>query len=253
MLHTKVISREIESVGYDESKKLLEIWFRRSNIYHYFDITKSTYLELIKSQSPEEYFRQNILNKCEYKKMNSEIFELKVTETVNQNEEYGKEKIPGKQISARSLNENFEKLKNSREPKEEQSDKPSIFMIKCIKCKSEFDQGKSNHRKCPDCRVKKIVKSLEVLNNTVEKLTEPEKEFDENNMHYITGTKFDEKLFTKYGINRITSTKFDKHGYDKDGYNKNGYDKDGYGKDGYDKHGNKKYSAKKNFGDFYNQ
>ncbi|MBT4326145.1 MAG: KTSC domain-containing protein, partial [Candidatus Nitrosopelagicus sp.] len=113
MLHTKVISREIESVGYDESKKLLEIWFRRSNIYHYFDIAKPTYLELIKSQSPEGYFRQNILNKCEYKKMNSEIFELKVTETINQNEEHAKETIPDKQISARSLTENFKKLKKS--------------------------------------------------------------------------------------------------------------------------------------------
>ena len=69
MLHTKVISREIESVGYDESKKLLEIWFRRSNIYHYFDIAKPTYLELIKSQSPERYFRQNILNKFKYEKV----------------------------------------------------------------------------------------------------------------------------------------------------------------------------------------
>jgi len=134
-------------------------------------------------------------------------------------------------------------------------------MIKCIKCKSEFDQGKSNHRKCPNCRIKKIVNSLEILNNSVEEpiveepIVEniPNNEFDENNMHYITKTKFDEKLFTKYGINRITSTKFDKHGYDKEGYNKNGYNKKGYDKQGRDVYGNKKYSAKKNFDDFYKQ
>jgi hypothetical protein len=164
--------------------------------------------------------------------MNSEIFELKNTETINQNEEETKEAIPDNQTTARSLNEDFKKLKNNKETKEALSDKSVVFMIKCIKCKSEFDQGKSNHRKCPNCRIKKIVNSLEILNNSVEKLIKPEKEFDENNMHYITKTKFDEKLFTKYGINRITSTKFDKHGYDKDGFNKNRRDMKGYNRKG---------------------
>ena len=77
MLYTKIISRSIESIGYDENKKLLEIWFRKFKIYHYFEISKSTYIELINSESPYEYFNQNIRDKCEYKKMNSEIFKVK--------------------------------------------------------------------------------------------------------------------------------------------------------------------------------
>jgi len=147
-------------------------------------------------------------------------------------------------------------LKSSREPKKEQADNPVVFMIKCIKCKSEFDQGKSNHRKCANCQSKKVVKIEKrdpvKKNMDVEKQIKLENKFDENNMHYITKTKFDKKLFNKYGINRITSTKFDKHGYDKFGHNKNGYDKNGYDKFGDNVNGNSNKPKKKNFSNFYN-
>ncbi len=71
---------------------------------------------------------------------------------------------------------------------------------------------------------------------------EPLDTFDENGIHQITGTKFNENGFDKdgnnedgfnvNGIHQVTGTKFNENGFDKDGYNEDGFNELGFGKDG---------------------
>ncbi len=70
LTHKKVSSTNIESVGYDEDKKMLEILFRGSGVYAYFDVSKKVYQELVSADSVGKYFHQNILNKFKYEKVN---------------------------------------------------------------------------------------------------------------------------------------------------------------------------------------
>ncbi|MBT6646914.1 MAG: KTSC domain-containing protein [Thaumarchaeota archaeon] len=70
LTHKKVNSTNIESVGYNEDKRTLEILFRGSGVYTYFDVSKNVYQELVTSDSVGTYFHQNILNKFKYEKVN---------------------------------------------------------------------------------------------------------------------------------------------------------------------------------------
>ena len=70
LTHKKVSSTNIESVGYNEDKRILEILFRGSGVYIYFDVSKNVYQELISANSVGTYFHQNILNKFKYEKVN---------------------------------------------------------------------------------------------------------------------------------------------------------------------------------------
>ena len=69
LTHKKVNSTNIESVGYNEDKRTLEILFRGSGVYTYFDVSKNVYQELVTSDSVGTYFHQNILNKFKYEKV----------------------------------------------------------------------------------------------------------------------------------------------------------------------------------------
>ncbi len=58
--------------------------------------------------------------------------------------------------------------------------------------------------------------------------------FDRNNIHTLTGTKYNVK---GYDVTGFDARGFNKKGYNEAGYNKCGYDKNGYNYEGYDING----------------
>ncbi|MDD5085975.1 MAG: KTSC domain-containing protein [Candidatus Omnitrophica bacterium] len=57
-----VISNDLAIVGYDEAAKTLEVSFRNGKVYHYFDVPKHVYDELMSAASHGTYFNSNIKN-----------------------------------------------------------------------------------------------------------------------------------------------------------------------------------------------
>ena len=55
-----VTSSNINSIGYDEATRTLEIEFNNGTIYHYFDVPIYVYQELINAPSHGKYLAANI-------------------------------------------------------------------------------------------------------------------------------------------------------------------------------------------------
>jgi len=55
-----VTSSNINSIGYDISKKTLEIEFKTGKIYFYYTVDEDTYLDLIMSASKGKYYNKHI-------------------------------------------------------------------------------------------------------------------------------------------------------------------------------------------------
>ncbi len=55
-----VTSSNIKSIGYDPSRKLLEIEFTKGSIYQYHPVTESAYNELISAESVGKHFHTHI-------------------------------------------------------------------------------------------------------------------------------------------------------------------------------------------------
>jgi hypothetical protein len=60
MKRTNVESSNLASVGYDPSSMTLEIEFKKSGVYQYFEVPESVYEELMNANSHGEYFDANI-------------------------------------------------------------------------------------------------------------------------------------------------------------------------------------------------
>lgn len=58
----KVDSSNLESVGYDENSKVLEVEFKSGKVYRYLDVPKFKYVELVNANSKGKYFYSNIKN-----------------------------------------------------------------------------------------------------------------------------------------------------------------------------------------------
>ena len=55
-----VQSTEIAVIGYDESKALLEVVFRRGGVYRYRGVPQEIHHQLLEAPSVGTYFAQNI-------------------------------------------------------------------------------------------------------------------------------------------------------------------------------------------------
>lgn len=55
-----VTSSYIDSVGYDESKKLLEITLRSGEVYRYKEVPEDIYKGILRASSPKTYFKEHI-------------------------------------------------------------------------------------------------------------------------------------------------------------------------------------------------
>lgn len=66
MKRTDVDSSMLNSVGYDEKKKTLEVEFNHGGIYEYYDVEKETFDDLINADSLGRYFINNIKDDYDY-------------------------------------------------------------------------------------------------------------------------------------------------------------------------------------------
>jgi hypothetical protein len=66
MRREPVNSSNVSEVGYDEASSTLEVVFKNSGVYQYFDIPKSEYELLIAAPSIGQYLNQNIKGKYRY-------------------------------------------------------------------------------------------------------------------------------------------------------------------------------------------
>ena len=55
-----ITSSYIKSVGYSESKKVLEIELHDGSVLEYKGVPTTIYKELLRSSSPKTYFKENI-------------------------------------------------------------------------------------------------------------------------------------------------------------------------------------------------
>ena len=66
---TKVDSNYLRSVGYDSSSQILEIEFRRGDVYQYIDVTAAIYKDLMNAPSHGKYFNANIKEVYSFRKL----------------------------------------------------------------------------------------------------------------------------------------------------------------------------------------
>lgn len=59
----EVVSTNINSVGYDEEKKVLSVQFKAGGTYEYDDVPKEEYEGLLSTESVGKYFSSRIRNK----------------------------------------------------------------------------------------------------------------------------------------------------------------------------------------------
>lgn len=64
-----VKSTEIALIGYDPSKELLEVTFRRGGVYRYRGIPAALHEQLMKAPSIGTFFSEQIKEKFEYVKV----------------------------------------------------------------------------------------------------------------------------------------------------------------------------------------
>ena len=69
MIRQSVNSTSIVSIGYDENSQTLEIEFKNSNVYQYFDVPKNLYDDLISAPSQGQFLTQNIKGNYRYSKV----------------------------------------------------------------------------------------------------------------------------------------------------------------------------------------
>lgn len=66
MNRTPVKSSNIQSVGYDPEKRLLEVGFHRGEVYQYFGVPKQVYEGLLTAPSAGSYLHAHIKGKYPY-------------------------------------------------------------------------------------------------------------------------------------------------------------------------------------------
>jgi len=60
MTHQPVISTTMRSVGYDEDRHLLEIWFQTGKLYKYKKVPADIFISLMQAESKGKYFNDHI-------------------------------------------------------------------------------------------------------------------------------------------------------------------------------------------------
>lgn len=66
MRREPVTSSNVAEIGYDEASSTLEVAFKNSGIYQYFDVPKKEYESLLGASSIGQYLNQNIKGKYRY-------------------------------------------------------------------------------------------------------------------------------------------------------------------------------------------
>ena len=69
MRRSAIDSSTMNSAGYAEEKKILEIEFSLGEVYHYFDVPKEIFIGLLKADSAGKYFNYRIKGKYSFQKI----------------------------------------------------------------------------------------------------------------------------------------------------------------------------------------
>lgn len=72
-----VESSNVKSVGYDADSQTLAIEFKSGGVYHYEDVPKQTFADLMAAESPGKYVRSKIVGSFKHEKMEPEGKESK--------------------------------------------------------------------------------------------------------------------------------------------------------------------------------
>lgn len=69
MNRTPVSSSNVISIGYDSATMTLEVEYKDSSVYQYFDVPESVYQDLMLASSVGQYMHSNIKGNYRYAKV----------------------------------------------------------------------------------------------------------------------------------------------------------------------------------------
>lgn len=69
MINQMVISREIEWIGYEEKRHMLQVEFIAGSVYQYEDVPEQIYHEFLGAPSHGRFFETRIRNNYQYRKI----------------------------------------------------------------------------------------------------------------------------------------------------------------------------------------
>jgi len=69
MINNMVLSREIEWIGYEHKRNMLQVEFIVGSIYQYENVPETVYQEFLTAPSYGRYFESNIKNKYHVRKV----------------------------------------------------------------------------------------------------------------------------------------------------------------------------------------
>lgn len=69
MINQMVLSREIEWIGYEQDRNLLQVEFIVGSIYQYQDVPKNVYEQFLQADSYGRFFEHKIKGQYPYRKV----------------------------------------------------------------------------------------------------------------------------------------------------------------------------------------
>jgi KTSC domain len=63
---TPVTSTNVAEIGYDDSRRILEVLFKNGTLYQYFDVPPQEYQALLQAGSLGQYLNANIKGRFRY-------------------------------------------------------------------------------------------------------------------------------------------------------------------------------------------
>jgi len=69
MVRIHVRSSSVVEVGYDPKTKILEVVFRKGDVYQYLDVPMNVYQDLIRADSVGKFFNIQIKSNYQYRKV----------------------------------------------------------------------------------------------------------------------------------------------------------------------------------------
>lgn len=69
MINQMVLSTEIEWIGYEEKRRMLQVEFLSGSIYQYDDVTREVYRDFLEAPSHGRFFETRIKGRYPYRKV----------------------------------------------------------------------------------------------------------------------------------------------------------------------------------------
>ncbi len=69
MINNMVLSREIEWIGYEHSRSMLQVEFIAGGIYQYNDVPEAVYLDFLTAPSHGRFFESKVKGKFHHRKI----------------------------------------------------------------------------------------------------------------------------------------------------------------------------------------